>query len=49
MELVFLQFIANRFSNFVLRDEVMEFFGGKEGFKKFHQQTINSKDNSIEE
>jgi len=33
----------------LLRDEVIEFFGGKEGFEKFHQQTIYLKDDSIED
>ena len=33
----------------LLRDEVIEFFGGKDGFEKFHQQTIYLKDNSIED
>jgi len=32
----------------LLRDEVLEFFGEKEGFEKFHQQTIYLKD-SIED
>jgi putative transposase len=33
----------------LLRDEVMDFFGGREGFEKFHRQTIYFKDSSIEE
>ena len=33
----------------LLRDEVMEFFGGRVGFQKFHQQDIYLKDDSIED
>ena len=33
----------------LLRNEVMEFFGGKEGFKKFHEQIIYLKDSCIED
>ena len=33
----------------LLRDEVIEWFGGREQFKKFHQQPIYLKDDSIDE
>ena len=36
-------------STMLLRDEVMEFFGGKGGFEKFHEQTIYLKDDFIED
>lgn len=38
----------NTTPTFLLREEVLGFFGGKEGFIKFHQQAIYPKDDFLE-
>lgn len=41
--------ILSKLSTMLLRDEVIDFFGGRKGFIKFHRQPIQQKDNSIGE